>query len=304
MAKGLPPVNWLRAFEVAARHASFSGAARELGVTPSAVSQQVRLLEEHLGAALFDRLPRGLALTLAGESYLPIVAESFERLRRGTRTLFGGRDRERITVRSAAGFARFWLLPRLPRFAKDHPELTLRVASSTWGVEPFDSDIDMEIRFGTGPWPGFSAERLSWDWVYPVCSPRLRLKDPAELARQQLIHTIGFREGWGEWLSAAGLPGLKPAASIEFDSMVLSIQLALDGEGVALGRSALVDGLVESRRLAIPFALRLEAEESFHLLWRAGRQPSAAMQLFRDWLLSEAAATRRPSRRAGGRATP
>src|SRR4051812_30251347 len=126
-----------------------------------------RLLEHHLGATLFDRLPRGLSLTLAGESHLPIVAESFERLSRGTQSLFGESGRERLTLRSAAGFARFWLLPRLPAFVLARPEVTVRLASSTWGFEPFEADIDLEIRFGVGPWPGFRAERLSWDEVFP-----------------------------------------------------------------------------------------------------------------------------------------
>jgi LysR family transcriptional regulator, glycine cleavage system transcriptional activator len=300
MANDLPPVNWLRTFEAAARNASFSGAARELGVTPSAVSQQVRLLELHLGTALFDRLPRGLALTLAGESYLPIVSESFERLTRGTLSLFGASSRERITVRAAAGFARFWLLPRLPRFIESHPELTLRLASATWAVEPFDSGIDLEIRLGTGPWPGFGAERLTWDEVFPVSSPRLRLASPLQLARHRLIHTIGFREGWSEWLAGVGLANLEPARTIEFDSLVLSLQLALEGEGVALGRTALVASLLENGRLTAPFPLRLEASEAFYLLWRSGRPLSAAMLRFRDWLLAEVEAeakSKRPRRR-------
>ncbi|MCI0429809.1 MAG: LysR substrate-binding domain-containing protein [Rhodospirillales bacterium] len=286
----------MRAFEVAARHLSFSGAGRELGVTPSAVSQQVRLLEHHLGAALFDRLPRGLALTLAGETYLPIVAESFERLSRGTQALFGATDRERLTVRSAAGFARFWLLPRLLRFVEAHPEIILRIASSTWGFEPFEADIDLEIRFGVGPWPGFRAERLTWDQVFPVCSPvllkgRQRIGSPADLARYCLFHTIGFREGWGEWLAAAGLPRLTPEYSIEFDSAVMSIELAMAGEGIALGRSSLVDVLLSRKRLVAPFPLRIESNEGFHLLWPASRRPISAIQLFRDWVLTEAAAT-------------
>jgi len=297
MAPGLPPVNWLRAFEVAARHLSFSGAGRELGVTPSAVSQQVRLLEHHLGAALFDRLPRGLALTLAGESYLPVVAESFDRLSRGTRALFGESGRERLTLRSAAGFARFWLLPRLPAFVVAHPEVTVRLASSTWGFEPFEADIDLEIRFGMGPWPGFRVERLSWDEVFPVCSPALlkgrqRIASPADLARHPLLHTIGFREGWGQWLAAAGDPHLNSAGSIEFDSAVMSIELALAGQGVALGRSSLVSRLLEQKLLAEPFRVRLQSEEGFHLLWPISRRASAAMQLFLTWVLAEAAATR------------
>jgi LysR family glycine cleavage system transcriptional activator len=200
-------------------------------------------------------------------------------------------------LRSAAGFARFWLLPRLPQFVLAHPEVTVRLASSTWGFEPFEADIDLEIRFGVGPWPGFRAERLSWDEVFPVCSPALRkgrdrLGKPADLARHRLLHTIGFREGWAEWLAAAGHPHLTPMASIEFDSAVMSIELALAGQGVALGRSSLVSQLLEKKLLTEPFQVRLESEEGFHLLWPVSRRSSAAMQLFRDWVLAEATAGR------------
>jgi LysR family transcriptional regulator, glycine cleavage system transcriptional activator len=289
MRHGLPPVNWLRAFEVAARHLSFTGAARELGVTPSAVSQQVRLLEHHVGATLFERLPRGLALSLAGEAYLPVVAESFERLSRGTAALFGGAsDPDRLSVRSAAGFARFWLIPRLPRFLDAHPEITLRVSSRTWSAESFELESDAEIRFGTGPWPGFSAERLTWDRVFPVCSPKLRLRRLGQLSQHRLIHSVGFREGWSDWQAAAAIPDLVAAASVEFDSAVLALEMALSGDGVALSRSCFADGLLAQGRLVAPFAHSIEASESFHLLWPAGHPPTRAMQLFRDWMLAEA----------------
>ena len=302
MRNGLPPVNWLRAFEVAARHLSFTGAARELGVTPSAVSQQVRLLEHHIGASLFERLPRGLALSLAGESYLPVVAESFERLTLGTDALFGAADPGRLSIRSAAGFARFWLMPRLPRFIEACPEVSLRILSRTWSAEPLEPESDMEIRFGAGAWPGFTAERLSWDQVFPVASPRLRLKRPDQLRSQRLIHSIGFREGWSDWLSAAGLAGLTPASAVEFDSAVLSLEMALAGEGVALSRSCFVDQLLADGRLVAPFPQRIEASEGFHLLWPAGRAPTRPMQLFRDWILAEERRTAPPRRRKPVRA--
>jgi LysR family glycine cleavage system transcriptional activator len=302
MRKGLPPVNWLRAFEVAARHLSFTGAARELGVTPSAISQQVRMLEQHIGASLFDRLPRGLALSVAGESYLPVVAESFERLTRGTDALFGGADPGRLSIRSAAGFARFWLMARLPRFIEAHPEVSLRILSRTWSAEPLEPESDMEIRFGIAPWPGYTAERLSWDEVFPVASPRMRLKRPDQLEGHRLIDTIGFREGWSDWFAAAGLHRPARVGSIEFDSAVLSLEMALAGEGVALSRSCFADGLLAEGRLVAPFPQRIEASEAFHLLWSAGRAPSRPMQRFRDWIVTEARQAGQPGRRKALRA--
>ena len=289
MRNDLPPVNWLRAFELAARHLSFTGASRELGVTPSAVSQQVRLLEQHMGAALFERLPRGLALSVAGEAYFPVVAESFERLSRGTAALFGKTAHpDRLSLASAAGFARFWLVPRLPRFLEAHPEIVMRISSRTWSAESFELDSDMEVRFGTGPWPGYSAERLTWDKVFPVCAPRLRLKRVDHLRNHRLIHSVGFREGWSDWLAAAGALDLVSAGAVEFDTAVLSLEMALAGEGVALSRTCFVQTLLAEGRLVAPFAHRIEANEAFHLIWPAGRSPSRALQLFQDWLLAEA----------------
>ena len=177
------------------------------------------------------------------------------------------------------------------------PEVTVRLASSTWGFEPFEADIDLEIRFGVGPWPGFRAERLSWDVVFPICSPALRkgrdrLTNPADLARHRLLHTIGFREGWGVWLAAAGHPASTPAGTIEFDFAVMSIELALAGQGVALARSSLVNRLLDRKLLTEPFQVRLDSQEGFHLLWPIARRASAAMQLFRDWVLAEATAAK------------
>ena len=309
MSRRLPSLAWLRAFEAAARHVSFAAAAEELGVTPSAVSQQVRLLEQHLGRLLFHRLPRGLRLAEAGQSYLPLLNETFDRLASGTTEIFGERGGNRLTVRSTVAFAMFWLGPRLQRFRELHPEIELRLTSSIWSAEFPDPGLDMEIRLGTGDWPGLSAERLTWDRVFPVCSPTLaagppRLTKPADLARCTLLHTIGFRDGWEEWLAAAGASQhVDSRHGPEFDTAALAIGLALDGTGVALGRSCFVDRLVASGRLVRPFALTLSTDEAFYLTAPAARAESDAARAFRTWIRREAspgrtaATRRRPARR-------
>ncbi len=294
MPRRLPPVNWLRAFEAAARHVSFTQAARELGVTPSAVSQQVRLLEQHLGCALFNRLPRSLELAEAGEAYLPLVHDAFERLVASTAELFGDRGVKRLTIRVTAGFAVFWLIPRLTRFRARHPDMALRLTTSIWAGEPRDPAADLEIRHGAGGWPGMRAERLSWDTVFPVCSPSLRngpvpLVSPADLSRHTLLHAIGFREGWGEWLARAGVADrVDPAEGLEFDTSVMTIELALRGAGVALGRSCLVGELLAAGRLVAPFELALPTDEAVYLISTAGRPADSAAERFRVWLLAEA----------------
>lgn len=306
LSRRLPPLGWLRAFEAAARHGSFVAAADELGVTPSAISQQVRSLEQHLGRLLFHRLPRGLRLAEGGQSYLPLLSNILERLAAGTEEIFGRRAGGRLVIRATVAFAALWLAPRLARFRAAHPGIELRLTSSIWSAEFPDPGIDLEIRFGTGDWPGLAAERLTWDHVFPVCSAALaagppRLAQPRELTRHTLLHTIGFREGWPQWLEAAGAGGrVDPHAGPEFDTAVMAIDLALRGAGVAMGRSCFVDHLLRSGRLVAPFRLRLATEEAFYLAAPAGQADTEAARAFRGWLRRETA-RQRPAGSPGSR---
>ncbi|MEX2200327.1 MAG: LysR substrate-binding domain-containing protein [Dongiaceae bacterium] len=304
----LPPLTWLRAFEASARHVSFAAAADELGVTPSAVSQQVRLLEQHLGRLLFHRLPRGLRLAEAGQSYLPLLHAAFERVARGTEEIFGERSEKRLTLRSTVSFASYWLLPRLARFRATHPELNLRLTSSIWSAEYPDPGIDLEVRLGTGDWPGLRAERLTWDRVYPVCSPGTasappHLKQPADIARHKLLHIIGFREGWPQWLKAANADrAVDTGRGLECDTTLIAMELAMQGEGIAMGRSCFADRLIETGRLVAPFPLELPSEEAFYLASPVDRPDTEPVRVFRNWITEEtesensSAASKRPRR--------
>ena len=170
---GLPPLTWLRSFEAAAREESFTAAADTLGLTQAAVSQQIRKLESRLGVALFRRLPRGVELSADGAAYLPHVQASFDALRRSTQDLFATGTRQAVTLASPASFASLWLAPRLARLAVMDSTLRLSVASVQ---RPADYDIeqaDLEIRFGTGPWPGGNAAPLVVETLSPMCSARL-----------------------------------------------------------------------------------------------------------------------------------
>lgn len=284
------PLHQLAVFAAAARRVSFTAAAAELGVTQSAVSQQVRLLEERLGRALFRRLPRGLVLTDEGRALLPLVEEALARLSEGVADLFGRPGEGRVVLRGTAGFQRFWLLPRLPAFRRAHPTVRLRLVTANWAEPQPPAGIDLEVRLGLGDWPGLTATRLTRDRLLPVTAPTVaaRLTELGALAGETLIQTIGFREGWPAWLAAAGLPALRPAGLLEVDTAVTALALAEAGEGVALGRSGFLEEGLAAGRLAAPFALSLPSAEGFWLLRPAGRRLSPAAQVLADWLAREA----------------
>ncbi|TLZ39493.1 MAG: LysR family transcriptional regulator, partial [Gammaproteobacteria bacterium] len=261
MKNGKTPVNWLRSFEVAARHLSLSAAASELNVTPAAVSQQVRLLELRLGEKLFVRHARGLRLTLAGEALVPVCRESFERLDTALAELFGDRGKQQLVIRVSLGFARQWLLERLAGFARKHPEIPIRLVTTVWAGEPLDSSVDVDIRLTAGPIPGMQSHQLTHDAVFPVCSPGLakappRLRRPSDLRHRSLLTTIGFAEGWRHWFAAAGIDPEPSATRLEFDSMRLALEMAALGHGVALARSSYAEDLLRAGRVKPLFNVR------------------------------------------------
>ncbi|TPE46491.1 LysR family transcriptional regulator [Maribrevibacterium harenarium] len=285
--KTLPPLNWLRTFEVSARSLNFTKAAQELHLTQGAVSQQIRLLERHLGVALFVRLPRGLALTDEGMSYLPVVQDSISRLAAATNELFNQDQRPPVKIRGSLSFFVHWLAPRLTEFNQLHPNIDIRYISSLW-VKDSDADDDFEIRWGNGKWPGYLSHRLSWDTLFPVCSPALLERVPlvttADLANHTLLHVLGYEEGWGYWLSMANEERVDPAHGMQLDTLLASLRLAEVGVGVALARSSMVEDLLASGQLVEPFSLRVPASESFYLVQKSGTDLSYEAGIFFDWL--------------------
>lgn len=299
MSRRLPPPNWLRAFEAAARHLSFTGAAQELHVTQPAVSQQVKLLENYLGQPLFHRLPRRLVLTEAGKVYVTVVHEAFERLASGTRELFGGDVARIVTIKVNVAFAALWLAPRLVSFKAEHPEIILRVASSIWLDETGWDGVDLEIRPGAGRWSGLHVLRLTRDELFPVCAPSMLAPDgplaaPADVQSQTLISSLGNREGWDKWLALAGVPQAGRHGDLQVDTAVVAYQLAATGGGVALGRSSIVAGLLESGDLVRPFDLSLESSENFYLVFPERSQEHPAAVALRQWLVDRTVDARGP----------
>ena len=290
MKKRLPPLNWLRTFEVSARHLNFTQAAAELNMTQAAISQQIKGLESQLGVALFKRLPRGLELTEAGLAYLPVVHESIKRLAVATDELFGrGRDRS-LTVRTNLVFFTNWLAPRIGRFREQFPSVGLRFTSNIWAEES-EKDADLDIRYGKGSWRGFRADRLSWDELIPVCSPSIGdtlPSSPEDLINYTLLHVIGYEEGWGYWLSQTGYPHIDSDQSIQLDTLITGLEMAVQGYGIALGRTSLVAELIESGRLIAPLEERIPASEAFYLVSPDKQYEHPHAGIFRDWILEEA----------------
>ncbi len=283
----LPPLPWLRTYEVSARHLSFTSAAQELGLSQAAVSKQIKLLEMKLGEPLFIRLPRSLKLTMAGEAFLPKVRDAFERLANGAHEVFGAARSDILTIRTATGFAVNWLAPRLPDFISRHPQIALRLISSVWNEDDAKPIYDLDIRYGDGHWEGEKAERLTHECLQPVCSLDLLsgLKSPQDLRNQTLIHVLGYKEGWALWLKAAGIDGcLGP--SIQVDTSLMAFELAVAGAGVAMGRRSLLEKELRSSRLVAPFELQVAVQEGFYLIMRDKGDNLSHASLFRNWLIA------------------
>jgi LysR family glycine cleavage system transcriptional activator len=289
MPRRLPPLNALRAFEAAARHASFSAAGKELNVTHGAVSHQVRGLEEHLGVLLFHRTGRAVALTAEGRRLLPALTEAFDRIGRAVAELGGEADRP-LAIGVEPSFAARWLVLRLARFRQAHPGIEVSLLPSTQLVDFDREDVDLAIRYGRGGWPGLIVERLMDDTYFPVAAPEIasRLAKPADLAGETLLHEESTSY-WQAWLELAGVADVVDAGrGPRFTESSLALQAAAAGQGVALGGAALGGLDLADGRLVRPFALESPSEARYWLVRppRSRRNPKA--EAFRTWLLAEA----------------
>lgn len=290
MRPELPPLIWLRAFEASARHLSFTDAAHELGLTQAAVSKHIKSLELSLRHQLFIRRTRSLELTKLGEAYLPKVRDAFERLAIGTREVFGGRHSQELTLRCAVSFAVNWLAPRLPKYLAQHPGKDIRIISSVW-ADAFDADVyDLDIQYGTGNWNGVRSHQLTWETITPLCAPLMldQIKSPYDLKSQRLLHVLGYQEGWGTWLRAAGAIAVNPGQGLQFDTSLTAFEVAAHGGGVALGRRSLATQDRMSGRLVAPYELEVPINEAFYLLEPVGRNLHPDAISFVSWIVETA----------------
>ncbi|HEX8467454.1 MAG TPA: LysR family transcriptional regulator [Allosphingosinicella sp.] len=292
------PLNGLRAFEAAARHLSFTKAAIELCVTPPALSHQVKALEERLGAPLFRRLPRGLALTDEGQSLLPVLREAFDRVAAALEEFDGGKGREVLSVGAVGTFALGWLLPRLAAFHSEHGFVDLRLTTNNNRVDIAEEGLDFAIRFGDGAWHGTDSVLLFDAPLTPLCSPETaaRLREPADLCAETLLRSYRVGE-WGAWLKSAGVP-TPPLTGPVFDSAAAMIEAALAGHGVALAPACMFERELSEGRADRPFQLEV-AMGGYWLTSLKSRKPTPAMEAFRSWILAAAdqgSASRNPHR--------
>jgi LysR family glycine cleavage system transcriptional activator len=288
----LPSLNGLRAFEAAARHLSFTAAADELHVTQTAISHQIRRLEEQLGRRLFERHNRSLTLTRDAEAYLPAVRAAFEDLRQATARLQrSGRD-DVLTVSTTASLAAKWLITRVAAFQVAHAGIEVRITTSSQLVDFRRDQVDMAVRYGRGTWPGLHAAWLMAEDIFPVCSPALLrgehpLRRPVDLAYHNLLHVTSGPEDWQMWLTAAGLPrSLAERRGLTFDQSFMALQAAIEGVGVALGRSRLAETEIAAGRLVAPFDVRLPTDAGYYIVAPEQTADTPKIALFRDWLIA------------------
>lgn len=299
----LPPLNALRAFEAAARHMSFSKAAEELNVTPAAISQQIRTLEDIAGVKLFRRLTRALLLTDAGRIALPAMTEGLDLLAEGYTTMRRQEHAGVLTISVASSLGAKWLVPRLERFRTQHPQFEIRIDAANHLVDFQRGDVDVALRYGGGKYQGLTSHCLLSELAAPVCSPALLqgahpLRTPADLSHHTLLHSQwrmqhAFAPNWRMWLQAAGLTDINPEHGPRFSEDSMVAQAAIAGQGVALVGQAVAAADLRAGLLVYPFGAPSDTQQSYgyYVVYPEGDATRPKVRAFTDWVLEEAKAT-------------
>ena len=309
MSDRLPPLNALRAFEAAARHRSFKRAAEELFVTPAAISQQVKSLEDYLGVELFRRLTRAIELTPAAEAMLPKLREGFDCFAAGLAQARRAEERGRIAVEAPPNFVARWLMPRLRSFTTSYPQYDLRIIGTLRAIDNPDKDSSVDpgradaeaqvaVRYGMGDYHGAVVDLLFRPSYVPVCSPKLLgrgppLRKPSDLKYHTLIHDDSSpgdeeRPGWEEWIEIAGAKGVDATRGPRFSNASLVHEAAIDGVGVALALRPLVDSDIEEGRLVVPIERAVPTNFAYYLVTPEAVVAHPAASAFRRWLVAQA----------------
>lgn len=299
MARRLPPLLALEAFDSAARHMSFKAAAAELHLTPSAISHRVKQLEQHLGLPLFRRLNREIRLTEAGQDYANAARKAFDQVVQASAKLSLPRQAEELRLSAVPHFATLWIIPHLESFLDRQQGLRLYVESSQRNADFARDAVDAAIRYGNGRWPGLAATKLTDISVAPVCAPKLlpALKHPRDLAQQTIIHLSAFPDAWPRWLSAVKAGSIRPKREIWVDNITQTVDAAERGLGVALGLSPLIAPRLKEGRLSLPFTPPVQVDGSYWFVCRRAEAEKPRLAALRDWLLQlmeEAHAEMRP----------
>ncbi len=298
MSRQLPPLNALRAFEAAARHLSFTKAADELHVTQAAISHQVKALEETLGLPLFRRFNRRLVLTTEGQAYLPALRDAFDQMAAATLRLRSDDGTGQLKVSTLQSFGAKWLVPRLPRFREQHPNIDVMVSTSGHLIDFAREEFDLAIRFGEGNYPDLHSLHLTDDEAFPVCSPRLLkgrhpLRSPDDLRHHTLLHDSVSRleesPNWRGWFKAAGITDIDYNRGPGYSDSAMVLQAAIAGQGVALGRRSLAIEDLRAGHLVQPFGPVIPTRFSYFVVSPKAGCDRFKVRAFRVWLLEEAA---------------
>lgn len=297
MAIRLPPLNALRAFETAARCGGFTAAARELHVTPAAVSHQIKTLEGYLGVELFRRLPRGLAITETGRQLLPHVTKGFDHFARAVEDLGAGGLAGPLVLSTAPSFATLWLVPRLGSFLRAYPDIEVTVLAAETPPDLARGEVDIRLPYGMGNYPGLRTTLLMRERIFPVCAPTLlnqvRLRRFTDLRHHTLLHDVNTdpeepNMTWRRWLRDAGVSGVDAERGVKFGNSILLVEAAVRGQGVALGRMSLVGDHLATGRLVRPLKASRVADYAYYAVTTRSGAERPRVQAFLGWLEAEA----------------
>jgi LysR family glycine cleavage system transcriptional activator len=299
------PLNAIRAFEAAGRLSSITKAARELFVTPAAVSHQIKALEAYADVPLFVRSHRAIALTPEGKRYLAEVSRHLAGLRHATSRLRQGRHRRVLRIQAHATIAMRWLIPRLSAFHETHRDIDVQLTTSR-DADLDDPELDGAIRLGNGRWPGMRAYRLVANELVPVCAPaflkrRAHLKRPQGLAKATLLHSLARSDDWSRWLEAMKVRAVDPHGGLKYESSVLAYQAAVEGQGVAIAQKALVESDIDAGRLVYLYDKTVDlGSHTYYYVCPADARRSGHAEVFRKWLVESVARSDAPAPSRGG----
>ncbi|MGH0000605.1 transcriptional regulator GcvA [Pseudovibrio ascidiaceicola] len=295
MRYSLPPLNSFRAFECVARHMSFAKAANELGLTPSALSYQVKMLEDQLQTQLFTRLNRAIELTSAGHRLLPGVEAGLENFSEAVARIKGVDEDKVLVISTGPGTASKVIAPRIYRFMEAYPEIELRISANLKLVDFYRDDVDLGLRFGRGPYPGLHIDFLAEDFLTPMCAPRLasKMREPTDLKNLTLLHedsmaTFLNAPGWKEWLKTAGISRTSwSEKGMHFSQIDHAQDAAIEGAGVILGRKVLCAHDARLGLLAKPFEFEISATAHYMLVGLESSFQKHKCKAFIDWIKAE-----------------
>ncbi|WP_254774410.1 transcriptional regulator GcvA [Marinobacter sp. AC-23] len=296
LMRRLPPLNALRMFEASARKGSFVAAGDELAVTASAVSHQIRTLEEYLGVSLFSRSKRKVELTPPGEQYLVSVRHALDEIEMATHRLSASKESNVVRISVAPNFLIRWLMPRISRFREIYPDIELQISASLGLLDFNETNTDMAVYYGNGEWDDIEVYFLQRVRLVPVCSPKLLEGDypllvPSDLRYHTLIYVSTRKWEWDSWLQLAEAEFVTPQNSLQLSSGQLTTAAAQENLGVALADPTLTSREISSGNLVVPFDIPLDTRKAFYLVYQKYRPLTSGMKAFKEWIISEMQAT-------------